>query len=75
MAADRLQPRRMSDIETELPVALHQQRELFVLLEAGVILTAAARRPELHLLAFAAQADIMLTLCMRRGNGILEQFT
>lgn len=75
MAADWLQQRRMSYIEAKLPVALHQQRKLFVLLEAGGVPTAAARWPDLHLLAFAAQADIMLTLCMCWGNGILEQFT
>ena len=65
----------MSYIEAELPVALNKQGELFVLLEAGIVLTAAARRPDLHLLAFTAQADIMLTLLMCGGDGILKQFT
>lgn len=65
----------MSYIEAELPVALHQQRELFVLLEGGIVLTAAARQPDIHLLAFAAQAYIVLTLWMCWGNGILEKFT
>lgn len=74
MVADGMQQRRMDDIEAELPVGLHQQRELLVLLEAGGVLAAAARRPDLHFLTFAAQADIMLALWMCRGNRILEQF-
>lgn len=74
MVADRMQQRRMDDVEAELPVGLHQQRELLVLLKAGRVLAAAARCPDLHFLAFAAQADIMLALRMCRGNRILEQF-
>lgn len=54
----------MGYIKTQLPVALNQQSEPFVLLEAGIVLTSAARCPNLHLLAFTAQADIMLTLWM-----------
>lgn len=75
MAADQLQQWRMSYIEAELPVGLHQQRELFVLLEAGIVFTAVAWWLDLHLLAFTAQADIMLTLWMCWGNRILEEFT
>lgn len=74
MVANGMQQRRMDDVEAELPVGLHQQRELLVLLEAGRVFAAATRRPDLHLLAFAGQADIMLALWMCRGNRILEQF-
>lgn len=42
MAADQLQQWGMSYVEAELPVGLHQQRELFVLLEAGIVFTSVA---------------------------------
>lgn len=63
----------MNHIEAQLLVALDEQGQLFVFLKAGIVLTAAAF--DLHLLAFTAQANIMLTLWMCGGKRILQQFT
>lgn len=65
----------MNYVETELPVTLDEQRELSVLLEAGVVLTPTAGRLQLHPLTLTAATDVMLTRRVGGSDGVLQQVT